>query len=316
MSAFSLSLRGGAGPLAALDIGAGRVSGVVLEDRGGRPVVASHAVERLPDGALVPALNAVNVKDRAAVSDAVGRVLERIGRPKRIGLIVGDPVAKVSQIKLQQVPSKAQDLDQVIRWQVRKSAPFAIDDAQIGYEAGFRAEDGQDFIVTLARRDVILEYEELCAALSAHAGVVDISTFNVVNAALMSGANTSGDWLLVNVASGWESIAIMRDRQLIFFRNRSADGEGTLADLVHQTAMYYEDRLHGSGFGRVMLCGAAGAGDGDGMRHVLADRLNTIVESVDPLRAASLAGKAGNGAWLQDALAPLVGLLLRTREAA
>ena len=100
MSAFSLSLRGGAGPLAGLDIGAGRVSGVVLEDRGGRPVVASHAVERLPDGALVPALNAVNVKDRAAVSDAVGRVLERIGRPKRIGLIVGDPVAKVSQIKL------------------------------------------------------------------------------------------------------------------------------------------------------------------------------------------------------------------------
>jgi len=302
--------------MAGLDIGAGRVAGVAIDDRGGRPVIVSHAVERLPEGALVPALNAVNIKDRAAVSDAVGRVLERIGRPRRIGLVVGDPVAKVSQVKLQQVPTKTQDLDQVIRWQVRKSAPFAIDDAQIGYEAGFRADDGQDFIVTLARRDVIMEYEELCAALSAHAGVVDISTFNVVNAALMSGANTIGDWLLVNVAAGWESIALMRDRQLIFFRNRSADGEGTLADLVHQTAMYYEDRLHGSGFGRVMLCGGADSGNGESMRHVLADRLNTVVESVDPTKAAALAGKAGNGAWLQDALAPLVGLLLRTREAA
>lgn len=315
MSAFSLSLRGGAGPMAGLDIGAGRVAGIALDDRGGRPVIAAHAVEQLPDGALVPALNALNIKDRAAVSDAVGRVLERIGRPKRIGLVVGDPVAKVSQIKLQQVPAKAQDLDQVIRWQVRKSAPFAIEDAQLGYEAGVRAEDGQDFIVTLARRDVIVDYEELCAAAGAHAGIVDISTFNVVNAALLSGANTRGDWLLVNVASGWESIAIMRDRQLIFFRNRSADGEGTLADLVHQTAMYYEDRIHGSGFGRVMLCGAAAGGDGEGLRHVLADRLNTIVESVDPTRAAALTAKAG-GAWLQDALAPLVGLLLRAREAA
>ncbi|MFN7983425.1 MAG: pilus assembly protein PilM [Vicinamibacterales bacterium] len=316
MSAFSLSLRGGTGPLAGLDIGAGRVAGVALDDRGGRPVITAHAVEQLPDGALVPALNALNIKDRAAVSDAVGRVLERIGRPKRIGLVVGDPVAKVSQIKLQQVPAKAQDLDQVIRWQVRKSAPFAIEDAQIGYEAGFKADDGQDFIVTLARRDVIVEYEELCAAASAHAGVVDISTFNVVNAALLSGTNTRGDWLLVNVAAGWESIAIMRDRQLIFFRNRSADGEGTLADLVHQTAMYYEDRLHGSGFSRVMLCGAASGPEGEGMRHVLADRLNTIVEPIDPTRAAALTGKGGNAAWLQDALAPLVGLLLRTREAA
>ena len=316
MSAFSLSLRGGAGPLAGLDIGAGRVAGVALDDRGGRPVITAHAVEPLPDGALIPALNALNIKDRAAVADAVGRVLERIGRPKRIGLVVGDPVAKVSQIKLQQVPAKAQDLDQVIRWQVRKSAPFAIEDAQIGYEPGFKAEDGQDFIVTLARRDVIVEYEELCATASAHAGVVDISTFNVVNAALLSGTDVRGDWLLVNVAAGWESIAIMRDRQLIFFRNRSADGEGTLADLVHQTAMYYEDRLHGSGFSRVMLCGAASGPEGEGMRHVLADRLNTIVEPIDPMRAATLTGKGGNAAFLQDALAPLVGLLLRTREAA
>jgi Tfp pilus assembly PilM family ATPase len=317
MSTFSVSLRGGAGPLAAIEIGAGRVAGVALDDRGVRPTIAAHAVERLPDGAVVPALNALNVRDRPAVAAVVERVLERIGRPKRVGLIVGDPVAKVSQVRLQQIPARVQDLDQVIRWQVRKSAPFSVEDAQIGYEAGWKTEDGQDFLVTMARRDVIVEYEELCAAAGAHAGVVDISTFNVVNAALVSGVDTRGDWLLVNVAPGWESIAIMRERQLIFFRNRGADGEGTLADLVHQTAMYYEDRLSGSGFGRVMLCGASGAGDADALRRGLADRLGTIVESVDPTRAAALNGRTeAGGPWLLDALTPLVGLALRTREAA
>ena len=316
MSRFSFSLRSSTSPVAAVEIGAGRVTGLSLDERGGRSIIAAHAVEALPDGALVPGLNALNVRDRVAVAEAVARVLDRLGRPKRVGVIVGDPVAKVSLVKLQQVPARAQDLDQVIRWQVRKSAPFAVEDAQIGYEAGWRADDGQDFIVTMARRDVIVEYEELCAAAGAEAGLVDLSTFNVVNTVLASGADTHGDWLLVNVAPGWESIAIMREQQLIFFRNRGADGEGTLADLVHQTAMYYEDRLSGARFARVMLCGASGAGDADGLRRGLADRLATQVETVNPTGAATLIDRRGVSPGELDALTPLVGLVLRSREAA
>jgi hypothetical protein len=97
-------------------------------------VVSAHATELLPEQALVPALNAVNVRDRVTVSAALDRVLERLGRPKRIGLVLADPVAKVSLVKLQQVPARAQDLDQVIRWQVKKTAPFSIDD-EVGYVA-------------------------------------------------------------------------------------------------------------------------------------------------------------------------------------
>jgi len=279
-------------------------------------VVSAHATELLPDQAVVPALNAANVRDRVAVAAALGRVLERLGRPTRIALVLADPVAKVSLVKLQQVPSRAQDLDQVIRWQVKKSAPFSIDDAQVGYVAGMRADDGQDFIVTLARRDVIAEYEDLCRAAGAHAGIVDISTFNVVNAAVAASAVPAGDWLLVNVAPGWESIAILRGAQLIFFRSHSADGEGTLADVVHQTAMYYEDRLQGAGFSGALLCGAAASGDADALRRSLAERLSTSVEVIDPTKAASLTDRiVANGALL-DTLTPLVGVLLRSREAA
>jgi type IV pilus assembly protein PilM len=294
----------------------GRITGVSVDLRGGTPVIAAHASEVLPDQALVPALNAVNVRDRATVASALARVLDSLGRPKRIGLIVGDPVAKVSLVKLQQVPSRAQDLEQVIRWQVRKSAPFAIEEAQLGFEAGLRAADGQEFIVTLARRDVIAEYETLCQEAGAHAGIVDLSTFNAVNAVLVTEAVPAGDWLLVNIAPGWESIAIMRDRQLIFFRSRGADGEGTLADLIHQTAMYYEDRLSGSGFSRVLLCGAVGGGEFEALRRGLSERLSTTVEPIDPTRAAALVDRTGANPGLLDTLTPLVGLILRTREAA
>ncbi len=293
-----------------------RVSGVVVEERDGRPVVLAHAIEALPEQAVVPSLTTANVRDRLAVTAALGRVLDRLGRPKRIGLILADPVAKVSLVKLQQVPSRTQDLEQVIRWQVKKSAPFSIDDAQVGYVAGMRAEDGQDFIVTVARRDVIAEYEDLCRAAGAHAGIVDISTFNVVNTAVAASIAPAGDWLLVNVAPGWESIAILRGAHLIFFRSHSADGEGTLADVVHQTAMYYEDRLKGAGFARALLCGTPASGEADALRRALVDRLSTTVEVIDPTKAANLTDRIGASGALLETLTPLIGVLLRAREAA
>jgi Tfp pilus assembly PilM family ATPase len=312
------SLRDAPPPGAAVEISAQRVSAAILEIRGGRPVVAAHAVEPLPEGALVPSLTAANIHDRTAVLAALGRVLERVGRPRRIGLIVPDPIAKVSLVRFEKVPQRAQDLDQLIRWQVRKAAPFAIEEAQVSYVAGILAPDGQEFVVTLARRDVVQEYEDLCAAHGAHAGIVDISTFNVINAVLAGGApEPSADWLLVNVAFDYTSIALLRGRNLIFFRSRSADSEGTLADLVHQTAMYYEDRLQGAGFSRVMLSGASTAsGDVEEIGSSLQLRLGTAVATVDPREAAALADRITVAPALLDALTPLVGLLVRGREAA
>ena len=126
---------------------------------------------------------------------------------------------------------------------------------------------------------------------------------------------------LVNVASDYASIAILRGTSLIFFRNRAAAGDGTLADLVHQTAMYYEDRLQGAGFSRVFLAGAATAGidhaaDVEEMRRSLETRLSTPVETVDPRSAATLTDRISAAPSFLDGLAPLVGLLLRRREKA
>jgi Tfp pilus assembly PilM family ATPase len=281
--------------------------------------VVAHASEPLQDGALVASLTAENLHDRAAVAGALGRVLDKIGRPRRIGLIVPDPVARVSLVRFEQVPADARDLDQVIRWQVRKSAPFPIESAQVSYFSGERSAEGQEFVVSLARRDVVREYEGLCEAAGTQAGIVDISTFNVINAVMASGP-AEGDWLLVNVAADYASMAILRDQHLIFFRTRGVEAEETLGDLVHQTAMYYADRLGGTGFGRVLLTGASTAGDGpdakvDEIRRMLDQRVGVSVETVDPRAGAALTDRISASPALLDTLAPLVGLLLRGQAA-
>ena len=60
-------------------------------------------------------------------------------RPRRVALVLPDTVAKVSLMRFEKVPAKAQDLDQLIRWQVRKAAPFQIEDAQVAWVPGRRA---------------------------------------------------------------------------------------------------------------------------------------------------------------------------------
>ena len=123
------------------------------------------------------------------------------------------------------------------------------------------------------------------------------------------------------MTADYASIAILRDEHLIFFRNRAADTEGTLADLVHQTGMYYEDRLSGTGFSRVLLAGSAGGGlrqaaEVEQARQSLEGRLTTAVEMVDPRTAAALTDRIAVAPALLDTLAPLVGLLLRGQGAA
>ena len=307
-------------PTAAVELAANRVSAATVEFRGGHAAVTSYATELLPDGALVPSLTQANVHDRAAVVSALERVFERIGgRPRKIGLVVPDPIAKVSLVRFEHVPTRQQDLDQLVRWQVRKAAPFAIDDALVSYARGLRASDGQEFVVSIARRDVVQEYEGLCAELGSHAGLVDLATFNVINAVLAASPAGSTDWLLVNVTADYASIAILRGDDLIFFRNRGSDADGTLTDLVHQTAMYYEDRLGGKGFDRVLLAGIAGgkrrqALEVEQAKRSLQERLNKPVETVDPRAAAALTDRISAGPALLDALAPLVGLLVRGQE--
>jgi Tfp pilus assembly PilM family ATPase len=321
MSRLAMELARGAMPPAAVEIGSQRVSAVSLEIRGGRPVVTGYASEPVPEGALTPSLTGQNVHDRAALVAAIARALEQVGRPRRIGLVIPDPVTKVSLVRFERVADRSAELDQLIRWQVRKAAPFPIDEALVSHVAGARTDEGQEFVVSVARRTAIEEYESLCTAAGAHAGIVDLSTFNVANVVLAGSPVPTGDWLLVNLAPDWASIAIMRGPHLIFFRSRGAVGEGTLVDLAHQTSMYYEDRLQGQAFDRVLVCGASTAGaDHAGdvleLRRSLEARLAAPFDTVDARTAASLADPTAAGPALLDMLAPLVGLLVRDQEAA
>jgi type IV pilus assembly protein PilM len=293
-------------PSIGLELAADRISVVSVERGSGGVVVSGHAVERLPPGVLTPVLNGRNVHDANAASDALRRAVERAGvRGSRAALVLPDAVARVAIISFETVPASTADLEQLIRWQVRKSVPFAIETAQVSWERG----SGNEFLVLVARRDVIEEYEAVCARAGLHAGIVDLATFNLINAVLASGV-PDGDWMLVHATPGDASIAIVRESDLVFFRNKATALDESIEDMVHQTAMYHEDRLGGGRFARVVFCGLS-AGSAMEVRRNIETRFGVPVETVDPRAAASLRDRIGAAPELLETLAAPVGALVR-----
>ena len=306
-------------PDVAIEIDHTHVAAARLAWRGSQAVITAHASEPIPNGLVMPGLAALNISDVPALSQIVAKTLGQLGggKPSRVSLLVPDTVAKVSLLKLEKVPARSSDLQEIVRWQIRKSAPFPMEQAVLSISPGARGADGgSEFVVALSRADVIQQYEQACLMAGAHAGLVDLSTFGVINGILASATPPSGDWLLVHVTDTYLTLAVVRDNALLFFRNRGED-EGTLSDLIHQTAMYYEDRLSGGGFARVVIAGAARLpGGADSVRRGLEERLRVNVESVDPRGAAALQDRIGASAELLDVLSPLVGMLLRERQVA
>jgi type IV pilus assembly protein PilM len=314
------SFMSSAPPSVGLEIASDRVTAVSLGRQANANTVAAYAVQPLPAGAITPTLNAVNIHNPEVVATAVRTALAGLGgRHRRVALVIPDTAAKISLLRFEKVPSSQTDLDQLIRWQVRKTAPFKPEEAEVSWVAGATlGESGREFLVTHARRDILESYQEACAAAGSQAGIVDLASLNLINAVLAGSAGSHpADWLVVHVAPDYATLAIVRDRDLIYFRTRQLDSAGDLAELVHQTSMYYEDRLSGSRFARVLLSGAAArsADGGERARRALEERLGVRVEPLDFRGAATMVDRIGTSPELLDVLAPAVGVILRERVA-
>jgi type IV pilus assembly protein PilM len=304
-------------PDTAIEIAPDAVSVAVVGSRGGETVVQAYATAPLPAGAVVAGLTGRNVIDRAPVVAALQAACERAGhRPRRAALAIPDLTARVALVRFEQLPNRREDLDQLIRWQVRKSLPFAVEEACVTHSPGARGATGGEFVTVAARRETVREYEAVCDDAGIHAGIVDLSTLCVVNL-YQAAAAAGGDTLVVHMRPEYTSIAILRRGDLIFFRTRPEGEEESLSDVVHQTAMYYQDRLAGEGFGRVFAGGVTRQPGGvDLARRDLQVRLDHAVDPLDPALAATLGERVTVAGEERAGLAPLLGLLLRARSGA
>ena len=298
-------------PSVALAISAATVKGVAIGSVKSTIQVIGHSAVSLPPGAVEPTAAALNIADGDTVSAAIREVIRNLPkRGRRIGLVVPDCVGKVLFVRFDQVPSNEKELRQLVAWQVKKSLPFPIEDAQFEYVPGQRLSDGgREFIVGVIRRDIVEEYEGVCRAAGVYAGLVDLSAFNVVNVALPKSMDENQDWILVHIMDCYSTVALIRGNNVVLLRTLNATTGDDVVAVIHQSAMFYEDRLKGDGVSRAVLVRSDNSlVDLDAVESRMKEQFNVPVERVGSRRDFLLTGLDVDTV---DAFAAPLGLVIR-----
>jgi type IV pilus assembly protein PilM len=146
-------------------------------------VIAARASERhprlemftsrhLPEGAIAPGLNAPNVLNaevlRTAISGALGAVA---GGSRDVTVIVPDAAIRVLLLDFESLPTKPQEIDAVIRFRLKKSLPFEVEQASVSYEIR-RGSNAVHVVAAVSPRTIIEEYESAVRAAGYSPGVV------------------------------------------------------------------------------------------------------------------------------------------------
>src|SRR5258706_16312615 len=144
-------------PQVACDMGcdrgvAGRVSvsGRILE---------VYAAGELAPGSVVPDLTEANIRQPEALREALREVLDEVaGRSKDVIAVLPDAAARVMLLDFDTLPPNAREADGVVRFRLKKSLPFDVEQAKVSYVSQPAKESGVRVVAAVVLDKVLEEY--------------------------------------------------------------------------------------------------------------------------------------------------------------
>ncbi|HKQ61281.1 MAG TPA: pilus assembly protein PilM, partial [Candidatus Polarisedimenticolaceae bacterium] len=233
--------------------------------RGRRPPLLEAALARaLPEQSVPSSLFETQVGALPELVRRLRELYELSGtRPGRVSLLLPDNLAKVALLTLPERPGSRRQLEEVIRFKLRRAVPFRLEETSLSYQVLGGVGREIVLLVVLARRAIVEHYEQALAAIGARVGMIDITTpslFNLCRARLAA-AGGEGDVALLNCSQRYFSLLIARGGRLIFYRCKTyaaTEGEngapnGQLTREIANSLSYYQDKLAGTGLRGVLV---------------------------------------------------------------
>ena len=260
-------------PHLACEIAADRVLAARAGAAGHVELCTSHG---LPAGAVVPNLGNVNVLDgqvlRLAIAEAMAAVHDR---SRDLIAILPDAAVRVVMVDFDTLPDKQHDAEGVIRFRLKKSLPFNVDQAALSYEV-HRLNGHVKVLAAVSPQTVLEEYEAAFRDAGYSPGVVMPSML-----AALGLVDTSSPTLVVKVDSVSISVAVVEQDELRLLRTlENASGSAVtgaqIAADVYPSVVFYED-TYGTKVERVLVGGLPSMAD-----------ISTALEAQVGLRVQSL----------------------------
>ena len=229
----------GARPPLACEIAADRVLAGRSADAG--RMVEMCSAQELAPGTVVPDLIEPNLRDGTAIRQAIESALGGVsGRSRDVIAILPDTAVRVVLLDFETLPAKPEEAEAVVRFRLKKSLPFNLDDARVSYHAqtggtGLRA------IAAVVLNSVLQEYESAFRDAGYNPGVVMPSML-----AALGAADAEKPTLVVKVDARSIGIAILDQEQVLLFRTLenvrgiTISGE-QLAEEVYPSVVFFQD---------------------------------------------------------------------------
>lgn len=228
-------------PAMACEIAAGHVA--VASWTGGRLGLDGFALEPLREGALAVSPLELNIVDVDGVSAALARALNKVqGRGKEVALLLPDQVVRVFILHFDTFPKRADEAEPLLRWRLKKSVPFDLEEAVLSHMMQPARSPGVDVLASIARRKVVRQYEEIVEAAGLTPGVVLGSTL-----ATLPLLDSERPTLLARVTSRTLTSVITRGEVLCVYRCTELPvgaeelEPAALLEEIYPAMAYYQD---------------------------------------------------------------------------
>ncbi|MGB9198134.1 MAG: hypothetical protein WCB53_14520 [Terriglobales bacterium] len=226
-------------PLLACEIAADRVLAGRAADRG-RMVEMSSARELAP-GTVVPDLMEANLRDGGALRQAIESALGSVGaRSHDVIAILPDNAVRVVLLDFETLPAKPDEAQAVVRFRLKKSLPFDLEEANISYHAQSNNK-GSQVVAAVVLKKVLEEYEAAFRDVGYSPGVVMPSMLAAIGA-----ADAERPTLVVKVDARTIGLAILDQDHMLLIRTlentRGVTITGDqLAEEVYPSVVFFQD---------------------------------------------------------------------------
>jgi type IV pilus assembly protein PilM len=235
----------GARPPAAVELSPeGVLAAALPAARRGASAAQVYAFVPLPEGALVPSIDAPNFRAPEAVSAALRSALSQVApRTRAITVILPDPIVRVFVLDFDAFPVKAADAVSVVRFRLRKTVPFDVEPAGVSYQVLTQSESEYRVLGAVIPGPILAEYEAVIRDAGFEPGVVLSSSL-----AALAAAGSMEGVLAANLGANSITTAVASGHDLLLYRTLDLPLEpwSRIAEIeraIAVAAAYFEDKL-------------------------------------------------------------------------
>jgi type IV pilus assembly protein PilM len=192
----------------------------------------------------------------------------------RTALVIPDYAVRMAILDFEELPSSEEERAALVRFRLRKSVPFPIEEAQVAYSVQSNVPKRVEVLAVAIAKPILDEYEMLFADAGYRVGIVTPSSIATLP---LCATAEPGLTLVAKAAGSTLSVLLLEQARLRLIRvldlagseidNSGAEAAETedfsVLALVQQTLAYAEDQL-GQQVKRLLLCGFGSEADSVG----------------------------------------------------